>query len=507
MNVAPVPDPAAVAEPPQAVPATQANVPLVGIAFLLDAIGFHNPVDRLHLAEAGLATYDDFHHLVDKDIRDMAEEFSKRTVLNGRITFGLGRVKKLTGLLHWIQDCFRTDDTPDHTLFDDDALAEAQSRAHVRKSDLELVDTNAKAADPGKFKDERKWHEWEKAFVNYLSVIPGVNGVPLSYVVREVADPDDDIEYDTFQERMVARAPHRGPYFIADTRRVHNLVTSYLQGETTESWIRPIARHNDGRRDMIALRDHYAGEGNSTRRIAEAKRIQATLHYKTERALPFNKFLDMLQKMFTIYYEEREEMTERAKIDELLSKVQHPGLAAAVAQLRFQANTSNLTFTVAANHLTAAVSQTPDYIMARKLGSTNSSFRDSRGGRSSGRGGGGRFNRGSGRGGRGGRGRGRSNRPRYNDYLPKSEWDKLSYEERDNIRKARDNKGGSDATKRSIADISVEQLSTIIGAVQSAVSVAPPPTAISEITIETPAQQAGNAFGGKEGVAQKKSRS
>jgi hypothetical protein len=42
------------------------------------------------------------------------------------------------------------------------------------------VDTNSKAADPGKFKDERKWPEWSKAFTNYLSVIPGVNGIPLS---------------------------------------------------------------------------------------------------------------------------------------------------------------------------------------------------------------------------------------------------------------------------------------------------------------------------------------
>jgi hypothetical protein len=43
---------------------------------------------------------------------------------------------------------------------------------------LELVDTNTKAADPGKFKDERKWPEWSKAFVNLLSVIPGVTGIP-----------------------------------------------------------------------------------------------------------------------------------------------------------------------------------------------------------------------------------------------------------------------------------------------------------------------------------------
>ena len=34
---------------------------------------------------------------------------------------------------------------------------------------------------------------------------------------------------------------------------------------------------------MIALRCHYAGEGNSKRRIADTNKIQITLHYKAER--------------------------------------------------------------------------------------------------------------------------------------------------------------------------------------------------------------------------------
>jgi hypothetical protein len=166
-----------------------------------------------------------------------------------------------------------------------------------------LVDTKTKAADPGKFKDERKWPEWEKAFVNYLSVIPGVNGIPLSYVVHEVAQPEDNAEYETFSERMIARAPHTGQYFIADSRRVHNLLTGYLQGDLSESWIWNLSHYQDGRRDMEALWHHYAGEGNSTHHISDAKRIQSTLHYKSEHALPFNKFLDSLQKMFTIFEE------------------------------------------------------------------------------------------------------------------------------------------------------------------------------------------------------------
>jgi hypothetical protein len=279
--------------------------PLEGVDCLLDVVGFHDPAERMQLMEAILINYKDFHYLVEKDIRDMVEEFSKRTAANGHMTFGLGRTKKLTGLMHWIQDCFRCNDDPDHTVFDEDALAEAQSRAQIRKSDLELVNTNTKAAVPGKFKDERKWPEWSKAFVNLLSVILGVTGIPLAYVVRDEEEPDDKAEYVNFNERMIAQAPHTGQYYLADSRRVHNLLTRYLHGELTENWIRTIARYQDVHRDYLALRNHYAGEGNSTHHIADAKRIQATLHYKSERALPFSKFLDSLQKMFTISYEDQ----------------------------------------------------------------------------------------------------------------------------------------------------------------------------------------------------------
>jgi uncharacterized membrane protein YgcG len=482
----------------------QAEVPvlyqvgeMVGVDFLLHAIGFITNLQRANLMEVGLVDYDDFQFLNEKDIRDMAEEFAKRTVANGRMTFGVGRLKKLIGVMHWIQDHYRVGAVPDHNEFSEEELAQALVRAQIRKSDLDLVDTNTKAADPGKFKDERKWPEWQKSFVNYLSVIPGVFGVPLAYVVREQEEPNPEAEYLNFTEKMIASAPLFGQFYEADSRRVHNLLTSFLQGENTETWIRTLARYNDGRRDITALRRHYAGEGNSTRRITDAKRIQNTLHYKSERALPFGLFLGKLQQMFTIFEEagEGEELTERAKIDELLTKTQHPSLTAALAQLRFMANTNtDLTFTVAANHLSQAISQTPDYQMARSVRSTNTSYRDGGSGRNSGRGGGGRFgNRGRGDSGRG-RGRGfhggrgyttpqrNSGRGITSGYYSPADWSKLSFEERDQIRKDRDKRGEQGGTKRSVAQVSFATDDT------------------SELTPNT---QAGNAFGGKQSAAKK----
>jgi hypothetical protein len=61
--------------------------------------------------------------------------------------------------MHRVQDCYRASDIPSHKHFDKEVLFEALSMAQVCKSDIELVSTNSKAADPGKFKDERKWPE------------------------------------------------------------------------------------------------------------------------------------------------------------------------------------------------------------------------------------------------------------------------------------------------------------------------------------------------------------
>ena len=271
---------------------------------------------------------------------------------------------------------------------------------------------------------------------------------------------------------------------------MHNLIIGFLQGENTENWIRNIAKYQDGRRDMIALRRHYAGEGNSTRRIADAKRIQNTLHYKTERALLFNKFLDSLQRMFTTFEEENEPLTERAKVDELLTKVQNSALAAAVAQLRYQLNTDGITFTVAANHLNSEISQTPDYQLSRKIGRGGGC-----GGRNSGRGGRGN---GQGRNRRGGRS---SQEKTSTGYYSTAEWEKLSFDERDKILKERDKKGEQGGSKRTISELTTKQLTT---AIISSIQKANADNGAEDTPKKSNASQAGNAFGGKESAKQSK---
>jgi hypothetical protein len=64
---------------------------------------------------------------------------------------------------------------------------------------------------------------------------------------------------------------------------------------------------------MITLRNHYSGEGN-TSQWAIAEKTRNTLHYKSEPAMSFSPFLDKLQKMFNIFLEEGEPISETAKV-------------------------------------------------------------------------------------------------------------------------------------------------------------------------------------------------
>ena len=54
-----------------------------------------------------------------------------------------------------------------------------------------------------------------------------------------------------------------------------------------------------------------------TRRIAKAQRLRETLHYKSERSMTFQTFLDCMEHMFNMYEKEGKPFTEQAKVCEL----------------------------------------------------------------------------------------------------------------------------------------------------------------------------------------------
>jgi hypothetical protein len=76
-------------------------------------------------------------------------------------------------------------------------LAESSSRATIRETNADSRALRAKESSPGKLQDEQSWDRWVQSLCTMLSILEGVNGVPLDYVIREEEHKKGD-EYPTF---------------------------------------------------------------------------------------------------------------------------------------------------------------------------------------------------------------------------------------------------------------------------------------------------------------------
>lgn len=461
-------------------------VALTEMEMALSWIGFNNPAQRNSLVAEGFSELTDLLDVNEKDIRDMADGFMRRTAAAGRMTIGLRRTKLLIGMVHWAQDKRRVSSPIAlGTLTEADfreELQEALKRAEVRKAEADQVDTLSKAADPGKLKDENKWMQWKVAFNNYLSTIPGVTGIPLSYVIRDNEAPDLGGDFQDFNERMIACAPITGVTFVSDARKVHQLIKSFLTPEQ-EAWISDVDRRQNGRIDWGILVTHFEGEGNTSRRITVAERMKESLFYKNERAMPYQTFLDKAKHMFNIFRQEEEPMTESQKVRWLLSRIQHAGLTSTVGALRVRSDLDGITFDEAANFIASAVSEQPDY-QARKISQVGTDG-------------------GSGGGGAPVSGIHKKDGSIHTGYYPN--WKQLDAEQKKKVIAARNKKKGKGHTKktdkRSTAALTqvakdMESLKRDVARMVSAVSAAGGAPEDHNDGDE-PSEDAGNAFGGR----------
>ena len=335
---------------------------------ILRWVGFTGP-QATRIATDSIQEYSDLLMASEKDISNIAKDYAGRAGAQ-KINFGNRRTKKLQAVVHWTQDHRRISQQPTIEGMNQDdfniQLDIATQRSQIRDQLISDSSTKASEASPGPLQSESKWIDWESKFTNYLSTLMGVDQVPLSYVIRENDNPPapGTRTYASFVEETVACAPLAGTYYQADKGTVHQAIVSFTAGLPSEDWIKNVARHKDGRRSMKALRDHFSGEGNSTRRIAEAERLRESLHYKSERSLSFEMFLTKCQKMFNIFEQQNEPMEEEAKIRFLFKKIQHAGLQSAIEAMRARITTSNvpISYSTVANHMSTAVSMLPEYV-------------------------------------------------------------------------------------------------------------------------------------------------
>jgi hypothetical protein len=138
----------------------------------------------------------------------------------------------------------------------------AHDCAEFRETFTSQTDVMSKAADPGKIKDANAWEVWSTSFANLLSVIPATSGMPA----------DGPIVYNDFMEECVARHLLEGSRFLANRKRVHQLIRTFTQCEGSCQHIATNARHMNGSTDWLALLAFYGGSGNTAKMISKRQK-------------------------------------------------------------------------------------------------------------------------------------------------------------------------------------------------------------------------------------------
>jgi hypothetical protein len=185
-------------------------------------------------------------------------------------------------------------------------------------------------------------------------------------------EPDCD-----FEQFSIDCAPVEGLVYKTDSRKVHQLIHGFVQGEVAETWIKPKEKKQDERLDYKALEAHYGGEGNKAVRVQEAEVHRTALHCKSERTMSFDKFHANMQSVLAGFVDNEEILTEAQKIRLLLAKVRSPNLALVKSNLQIAYDldqTGEVTFDFIANSLAVEASKSTDSAASR-----NTSGVDTRG--------------------------------------------------------------------------------------------------------------------------------
>jgi hypothetical protein len=121
------------------------------------------------------------------------------------MTVSLSQLAQLIGLMHYVQDFKRMRMSiphPDPTQCVANGLAPfcpaaidlALERSKTRENHAQHLQAWAKANNPGNLSSGQRFREWDEKFINFLSGLPGVTGIPLHYVIRDEKASDDEIE-------------------------------------------------------------------------------------------------------------------------------------------------------------------------------------------------------------------------------------------------------------------------------------------------------------------------
>jgi len=273
----------------------------------------------------------------EEALKDVCDGYNKRR--NQPLIISRAAVKKLTALMYWVQDRTRLEEDPN---FSDgttraeflEQIKEAAERARLRQEQKKVGENLIGAEFTVQLKSRHQWERWLLELKTTLGAIIGAKGVPLTYVIRE-NDAPDLLGHQTWEAKAIAATTLRGREYVRDATTVHQIIIRNITEDSDAyTYVKPILKHENGRKDFKALINRYESQAGIQERISEAQKVLSQIRYRNERAMSFEAFSAKIQNALDELDTCGRGEHNGNVVDKLWDKIQNPELQTYIAALK-----------------------------------------------------------------------------------------------------------------------------------------------------------------------------
>lgn len=402
--------------------------------YMSETLQITNANLRAAIRNQGILTFADFIGMDEDDIKSITANIRKPggtlptptarnpnyTIPNPGISVGHVITRRLDMVRFYVHHCSRIQRLP--VITNDMTLDRLQ--------EITLHFKNEKDRDepemPGKIVKVEDVRTNIEDLDSYLHNTFGETFLPLAYLVRDhvelpVVDPGFGMP--SYHAEMVERGDHEGPAYQRDNIKLWYVISHMTHGGFAWNWVSAHERTRNGREAYMALKLHYLGDSYQARIRAAADAVLQKMYYDGARSFTFESYITTLQKAFTDLESTGEVVAEERKVRVLLRGITASSMAAAVATVTANHHLK-ASYQIAANYLSETNDTQKSAAAAKRnvsavaSGTTGKRVTFAKGDPSK-----------------------NKKKKLTTGYMKHSEWWKLSDQQRDEIRKRRQNQG------------------------------------------------------------------
>lgn len=282
--------------------------------------GVEETAAQVSISDQGYPDIKEFSTLSDKELTGLVVHIAKNVTdaTGARVVIPFRAIKKLKAYRTYALFWARQGKSFDDMIWNEEHLTWGLERIEheARVKEVEVVDPKPPAPiiNLGK-----PWVPFKNAFELYLSQLRGAMSLPLSYVIRDHDEPDDDMidwEYENSDLQMMDLVLVTGKDFDVDNHRMWDELYSLVHKTTAWVHVQLFEKKKDGRKAWKSLLLQAEGTMADNARSAAAYAVLRDTTFNGKgRKVTFAMYGDKLQLAFNELQDIGEDVSNFRQVD------------------------------------------------------------------------------------------------------------------------------------------------------------------------------------------------